>query len=46
VPLIAGQIEDRSVGVDVALEISDDLPPDVVLAADLALVEAGVIELW
>ena len=42
---VAGQVEERRVGVDVALQEPDDLAPDRVLGADLALVEPGLVEL-
>src|SRR5690349_4811242 len=42
---VARHIQGGRVPIDVALEVADDLPPDIVFATDLALVETGVVQL-
>ncbi len=41
---VAGQVEERRARIHVALQEPDDLPPDGVLGADLALVEPRFVE--
>ena len=44
---IAGDVEQRGVGIDVSLQVPHDLAPDGVLRADLAVVETDAVEiLW
>ena len=45
VAAIAGKVEDRSGRIHVALQIPCDLIPDALLGADLAFVEARLVEL-
>src|SRR5689334_8871741 len=42
---VARDVQSGRVLIDVALEVADDLPPDIVFTTDLALVETCVVEL-